>query len=128
MTRENDSVTRIILMVSIRTLVNIMLLFVLVEGFTQSYRFSYKVFGDMPYIPASSVTKTITIESGSSAKDVAAVLETNEIVEGEYLFLARLYLGKYNSRIVAGTYTLSPSMSPDEICRCICGIQSEDAS
>ncbi|MCI8508237.1 MAG: endolytic transglycosylase MltG [Lachnospiraceae bacterium] len=128
MLKDKESVTSIIFFMSIRTLINAALLLVLVEGFVLSYRFSYKVFADIPYIAASADMKSITIEPGTEVKDIAALLDDFGIVEGKYQFLARVYLGKYDDRIVAGTYTLGPGMTPDEICRRICGLQSGDAS
>lgn len=128
MLRDKESVTSIIFFMSVRTLINAALLLVLVEGFVLSYHFSYKVFADIPYIAASSDMKSITIEPGTGVKDIAALLDDFGIVEGKYQFLARVYLGKYDDRIVAGTYSLGPGMTPDEICRRICGLQSGDAS
>lgn len=123
---ENDKISKVILQISLRTLMNVVLLFILVEGFVYTYQFSYKVFADVPYMPASSDTVTITIESGSTAKQVADIMEGSGLVEDDKLILARLYLGKYNKKIIAGTYTLSPAMSADAICKKICGIQSEE--
>ena len=125
---ENDKISKVILQISLRTLMNVVLLFILVEGFVYTYQFSYKVFADVPYMPASSDTVTITIESGSTAKQVASIMEGSRLVEDDKLILARLYLGKYNKKIIAGTYTLSPAMSADAICKNICGIQSEETS
>ncbi len=125
---ENDKISKVILQISLRTLMNVVLLFILVEGFVYTYQFSYKVFADVPYMPASSDTVTITIESGSTAKQVADIMEGSGLVEDDKLILARLYLGKYNKKIIAGTYTLSPAMSADAICKKICGIQSEETS
>lgn len=125
---ENDKISKVILQISLRTLMNVVLLFILVEGFVYTYQFSYKVFADVPYMPASSDTVTITIESGSTAKQVADIMEGSGLVEDDRLILARLYLGKYNKKIIAGTYTLSPAMSADAICKKICGIQSEETS
>ena len=123
---ENDKISKVILQISLRTLMNVVLLFILVEGFVYTYQFSYKVFADVPYMPTSSDTVTITIESGNTAKQVADIMEGSGLVEDDKLILARLYLGKYNKKIIAGTYTLSPAMSADAICKKICGIQSEE--
>lgn len=128
MAGEKDSVSKVILQISIRTFVNVLLLFVLVEGFVCAYRFSYKLFGDVPYIPTASESVTITIEPGDNARQVAGIMEANGIVEDDRLFLARIYLGKYNQRILSGTYALSPAMSADAICKKICGIQNEETS
>lgn len=126
MTGEKNSISGAILQISLRTLVNVMLVFVLVEGFVGTYYFSYKLFGDYPYIATSHDVSTITISAGQTAKDVAFMLEQSGIVEDQYLFLAKAYLGKYNNRIQSGTYSLGPGMTMEEICRKICGIQSED--
>ena len=111
-----------------RTLFNAILIIALVEGFVYSYHFSYKLFADIPYKAGSAETMNITIDSGNTARDVAMIMDANGLVDGKYLFLARMYIGKYNTKIKAGTYTLSPKMTPDEICKCICGIQSEEES
>ena len=121
--RENISGT--ILRLSLRTLINMVLLFLLVEGCISAYNFSYRVFADYPYMAASKDTKTITISKGQTARDVAVVLEELGIVESQYVFLVRAYLGKYNNQIQAGTYTLGPGMTPEEICKTICGQQRE---
>lgn len=121
--RENMSGT--ILRFSLRTLVNMILLFFLVEGAIWAYNFSYRVFADYPYMAASRDTRTVTISKGQTAKDVAGVFEELGIVESRYMFLARVYLGKYNNQIQAGTYTLGPGMTPEEICKTICGQQRE---
>ena len=128
MAKDNENAYSVILGVCVRILINVVFLFFLVEGFIYSYHFSYKLFADLPTVAASSEMKNITIDAGSSAKDVAFMLEANGIVDDRYIFIARAYLGKYNNKLQAGTYTLSPGMTPDEICRMICGMQSEETS
>lgn len=127
MTNKEDKF-KIIIGFVLRTMINILFVLGIIEGFVYSYHFSYQLFADVPYKPVAEETMDITIESGSSATDVAKLLSQFDIVESEYLVLARIYLGKYNNKIQAGTYRLGPAMTPDQICRCICGIQSEEAS
>lgn len=128
MARDKNSVGNTILWISLRTLINMLLVFILVEGFVLGYQWSYKLFADEPYIAGATGSVTLEIGEGTSAKEIAALLETDGVVENKYLFLARTYLGKYQTRFQAGSYRVGPGMSPDEICRKICGIQSEDAS
>lgn len=128
MLKGKDDISSVILWVSIRTVINMIFLFALVEGFVSAYHFSYKLFADVPYMASSPETKNITIQSGADAEEIASLLDELGMVDGKYLFLARIYLGKYNTKIVAGTYTLGPGMTPDEICRKICGMQSEGMS
>ncbi len=112
----------------LRTFINILFVIGIMEGFVYSYHFSYKLIADVPYKPATDQVINVTIEPGSSALDVAKLLDQFGIVESRYMMLGRIYLGKYSSKIQAGSYKLGPYMTPDQICRCICRIESESVS
>lgn len=128
MARDKEKISSTILGISVRLFINVLLVFFLMEGFVTGYQFSNKLFSDTPFAAASKETMEITIESGTSVMELAELLDDKKIVDGKYLFVARAYLGKYNSKIQAGTYILGPGMSPDEICRKVCGMKGEDAS
>lgn len=123
---DKKSISSTILSISLRTLVNVCILLFLVEGFVNSYHFSQKLFADYPYVAASSEKMEVIIAKGSDAMQIAEMLEEKGIVDSRYLFLARVYIGGYRDKILAGSYSLGPGMSPDEICREICGLQSEE--
>lgn len=125
MAEDKNSVSKTLLWVSVNTLFNMLLLFILVESFFAAYSFSYKLFADMPCEAISGTLTDITINEGMTIRELASVLESNHIVESEEMFLARVYIGKYSDRIKSGTYSLSPTMTPDEICKTICREQSE---
>lgn len=128
MTRDKESLPNTILWFSVRILLNIILIFILVEGFYGGYQFTDKLFDDNPYVAGSTRMVDVSVGQGESALQIADKLETDGIVDGKYLFLARVYIGKYHNRIKAGIYKVGPGMSPDEICRAICGIKSEEES
>lgn len=128
MTGDKRSVSSAVLSISVRTLINVLIIFLFVEAFVEAYHFSYKVFADHPYVAASDQVMNITIQEGMDMKQVALVLDEAGVVDGRYLFLARVYLGEYQNKLKAGKYQLGPGMSPDEICKKICGIQSEETS
>lgn len=109
-------------------MLNVLLVLIVVEGVTSVYFFSFKLFADHPYVATSSETMTVTIEAGNDVNMIGTVLEEMRIVDNRYLFIARAYLGKYNDKIQPGTYVLGPGMSPEEICKKICGVQSEEAT
>ena len=127
MGKDNENAYGVVMGICVRVLINVVFLLLLTEGFTYSYRFSYKLFADLP-AAASYDMKEITIEEGSTVKEISILLEANGIVDNRYIFLARAYLGKYDQKIIAGKYSLGAGMTPDEICRTICGIQSEETS
>lgn len=126
MTGDKRSISTTIFWFMFRMMINAVLVLVLVEGFTGGYNFSYKLFSDVPYVATATETMNITIESGLDANAVGDILAQNGIVDGKYIFIARAYIGGYYDDIQAGTYVLGPGMSPDEICRRICNVQSED--
>lgn len=128
MARDKENVSYVIMQISVRVLLDLVLIFVLVQGFAEAYNFSYKLFIDIPYKTTAEAMMDFTIEDGSSVMDIATQLEDAEIVENRYIFLARVYVGGYNGDVKAGTYKLNAAMSPDDICKRICGIQSEEAS
>lgn len=125
---EKDKLAYVVLEISVRVFVNLLLVFVLVEGFVAGYHFSYKLFTDLPYKPLATGQQQVAIEEGSNVFAVGTLLEQQGIVEDKYMFVARAYLGKYNDRIMAGSYTLGPSMSPDTICQILCGLQDGGTS
>lgn len=122
---DKKSISSALVWMSLRIFMNVLLILILVEGFSYAYHFSHKLFSDYPYAASAANAVNITIEEGSNAEQIATVLDEMGIVDGKYLFLARVYIGGYHKKIKAGTYSLGPGMSPDEICREICGMQSE---
>lgn len=126
MAREKNGVSNTILWISVRTFINFVFIFMLVEGFSTAYQFSYKLFADVPYQATSSKEIRFVIEQGESAMEISSALNEKGIVDGKYLFMARIYLGKYNNKIKAGEYVVSSGMTPEEICRIICGLQQGD--
>lgn len=65
MAGEKDNISGAILWISVRVLINMLLLLLLVEGFINAYHFSYKLFADIPYAAGSNKTMNITIVQGS---------------------------------------------------------------
>lgn len=128
MLNENESILNAVLGISIRTISNLLIIFLLYESLVQSYSFSYMLFADVPYISGQNSLITITIDEGESVKELAQDLYDNKIIENQYIFLARAYLGKYTDRMKAGSYAINSTMSPDTLCRTFCGIQSEESS
>ncbi|MGN0438727.1 MAG: endolytic transglycosylase MltG [Lachnospiraceae bacterium] len=128
MLNEKRSIAGAILSICLRTVANLMIVFLLYESLVQSYTFSYKLFSDVPYVSGQRSVITITIQEGESAKEIAQNLYDNKIIEDQYVFLTRAYIGKYTNKMKAGDYLVNCNMSPDTICKVFCGIQSEDAS
>ncbi len=128
MLNEKNSVLRSVLNICIRTIWNLLMIFLLYESLVQAYSFSYTLFSDTPYMVGQNSLVTITLEEGMSAKEIAEVLYDNRIIGDPKLFIARAYIGKYANRMKAGSYAVNSMMSPEDLCKTFCGIQSEETS
>lgn len=73
---------------------------------------------DIANVPVSKDDKEvlITIEDNTSIFGIAKILDDKSLIRSSVGFIAKVKLGKYNGKLTSGTYTLSPSMSVEEIC------------
>ncbi len=111
---------------AIQILVDIVILLILVKGFSMAYGFSYSVFNDSAKNPASTDYKVITILDGDSSSKISEKLEKEGIIDNKYVMMAKIKVGSYGSKIKSGQYGLSPSMTYNEIIAII--TNEEDSS
>lgn len=123
---DNEGIFNGIIGLCIRTIVNLVIVFVLVRGFVLGYTFTYRLFVDVPYMAGNNQSVTITIEDGESVSSLADTLYRDRIIEDKMTFLARVYIGRYDKKIKAGDYVINSTMSPDTLCRTFCGMVSEE--
>lgn len=109
-------------------LVDVVILFILVRGFSLAFHFSHDVFYDQAAEPGSKEYKTIRIEKGFTDKSVAKELADAGLVKNRYVMQAKIRIGEYSGKIGTGTYQLSPSMTAKEILNTICGLDEKDDS
>lgn len=124
--KDNEGIFNGVLWLCIRTTINLILIFVLVRGFVLGYTFSYKLFVDVPYMSGNNENVVVTIEESALPGDVADMLYEKRIIEDKKIFLARVYIGRYSSKIRTGDYVVNSTMSPDALCKMFCGITSEE--
>ncbi len=111
---------------AIQILVDIIILLILVKGFSMAYGFSYSVFNDSAKNPASTEYKVITILDGDSTSKISEKLEKEGIIDNKYVMMAKIKVGSYGSKIKSGQYGLSPSMTYNEIIKIITNEQDDD--
>lgn len=109
-------------------LVNSFIVLILIQVFVFGYNFSYKVFANVSYHPKDNSEIVVTILPDSSSMEIAETLENLGVIEDKWVMLVRVRLGSYYSKLLPGTYTLSPSMTTDEILDALCGISSEEST
>lgn len=104
--------------------INVIILIVLVQAFYFAYQFSYDVFSDTVYNLNDNRDIAITVDSGASSMEVAALLEEKGVVEDKYVAFVRAKLTK--AAVMPGTYVLQPSMTLDEIYEVLGNTEKEE--
>jgi UPF0755 protein len=97
--------------------IQIPLLTILIIVFVISLIFFYelKKFSSTPTSPQKSETQIFTIEKGQSFSRTAAELKKENLISNVTKFKIHAKLNKKERKIQAGEYSLSPSMTPDQI-------------
>jgi UPF0755 protein len=80
-----------------------------------AFRYGHSVFQEEAVDEAPGRTVTVTIESGSSVKEIAKLLEKKGLVEDWKLFVIQVKVSKYSKTLEPGTYKLSTAMKPREM-------------
>lgn len=77
---------------------------------------------ERPYknVDVSSTLLKVEIPEGSSTSDIASILVRNGIVSSTWKYRVFSRLNDYDGKYLAGTYKLSPGMTPEEIANKIC--------
>lgn len=106
-------------------LVNVIIALFIIKAFTTSFNFTYDVFSDRSLNPISNEYVIVDIPADSSALEVGEALEKSKVIDSKYVFFAKAKIKKYGSKIKAGKYGLSPSMTYEEIFKEICNLPDE---
>lgn len=105
-----------ILSVSCKTLLFVLVVFLLIFVGRGLYDFGQKIFREEALTSSEyAYSKEITIPEGKSVMDVAELLEEEGMIEDSKLFFVQVLLSDYYKKFVPGTYTISTDMKPTEI-------------
>lgn len=107
-------------------LINLIIVILLIEGFTYAFGFTYRIFDDTPYKAGDTSTVTVTILADSSSADIIEQVYDAGVIEDKYVFMAKTYLEAYYKSMKPGTYELSPSMTNTQILQTITGQSVEE--
>ena len=91
------------------------LIMTLIKLSGQAYEFGYRIFAEEPMTPAPGLTISVAIVEGKSAMDIGQILEEKGLVRSAYLFYFQELLSDYHGRLQPGIYSLSTSMTPEEM-------------
>ncbi len=107
-------------------LVNLIIVIIIVQGFTYSFAFGNAIFANEPKDVTDTIKTPVTILSDSSSMEVVEQIYDSGMVKDKYVFIVRTYVEGYYKQMMPGTYELSPSMSYTEILQTITGQAVEE--
>ncbi|MBO4864497.1 MAG: endolytic transglycosylase MltG [Eubacterium sp.] len=118
---KTENRLRVALYYAFQLLVDAVIILIFVKGFSMSYNFSHDVFFDSAKNLKNTEYVDIIIEPDSSTKKVSAQIYDAGLVKNKYVLMAKIKVNELGSKIRPGKYSLSQSMTYNEILAIITG-------
>ncbi|MCR5675989.1 MAG: endolytic transglycosylase MltG [Lachnospiraceae bacterium] len=87
----------------------------IIKTMSFAYDLGLQIFDQRPVAPMDGSTVIVTVSGAESTADLAKQLEEKGLIGDARIFRIQERLSVYHDMIGAGTYELSPSMTPDEM-------------
>ena len=113
-TNDINRVTTAIIRISIKLIACALVILILYEGITRGFAFGHAIFYEEAVAPPPGVDRTVVIEEGDSASDVAGLLMDQGLITNEFAFVFQSRFYEYDT-FYPGTYELNTSMTSKEI-------------
>ncbi len=111
---------------AIELLIDVLIIYVIVKGFSLAYSLSYEVFSDSAKNLGDVTTQVVTVQPDSSTMTIAETLHDAGLIKNKYVMAAKIKIGGYGAKIRPGKYVLSPSMTYDEIIKILIHADEEE--
>jgi cell division protein YceG involved in septum cleavage len=99
--------------IALRVIIYSLILVAIVKGSQTAYNFGHEIFYISSVDEAPGRDVKLRIPSGSSAEDVAEMLEDQGLIKNKASFYVQAWFFQYD--ITPGTYTLNTSMTPRQM-------------
>ena len=116
---KTESRIKTALFYAVELLMDVLIIYVIVRGFSLAYSFSYEVFSDSAKNAGDASYSVVKIEPDFTSMSISEQLYDKGVIKNKYVMLAKIKLGEYGRDIRPGKYALSPSMTYDEILKII---------
>ena len=114
-----------VLSIALKIVVFAVLVIALLRIGTVAYEYGHAVFEEEALDEPPGRTITVTVEEGSSTRDIARLMEHDGLVEDWKLFYLQILCSKYAKTMQPGTYELSTAMKPRELMAVMSGEEVE---
>ena len=116
---KTESRLKAALFYAVEILLDIMIVYVIVRGFSVAYSFSYEVFSDSAKNRSDTTYVVVNIQPDFTTSSVSELLYDKGVIKNKYVMMAKIKLNGAGSEIKVGKYGLSPSMTYNEILQII---------
>lgn len=113
--RDMNTVTGTLMNISGKTLIYVLIFFLLFMGVTRGYHYGHEIFAPTPVAKAPGADLEIVIKEGQSVSEVAKELEGKGLIKDNYIFVIQAKLYEYTMH--PGTYTMNTSETSKEMLR-----------
>ena len=90
-----------------------------------AYEYGHAIFEEEALDEPPGRTIRVTVEEGSSVRDIAKLMEHEGLVKDWKLFYLQIMCSKYSKTMQPGTYELSTAMKPRELMAVMSGEEVE---
>ena len=112
---RTESHLKTALFYAVELLIDVLIIYVIVKGFSWAYSFSYEVFSDSAKNAGDVTYSVVTIPADSSITDVAEILYDQGLIKNKYVMMVKIKIGGYGPAIRPGKYAITPSMTYNQI-------------
>lgn len=106
----------------IGVLIVLAMIYVISRGAKICYDYGYRIYTEAPVSAGEGREVTITIPIDFSAKELGNLFESNGLTRDHILFTLQYYASEFRENVKGGTYTLSTSMTAEEMFEVIANI------
>lgn len=85
------------------------------RGAVMAYDYGYRIFEEEPMSSGEGRQVVVTIPEGMTAGEMGSLFLQKGLIRDDKLFILQYYLSEYRRDILPGTFTLSTSMTVEEM-------------
>ena len=112
---KTNQVFATVFSIVLKVIIIVVAILLIYKGATTAYDYGYRLFTEPAVSQGTGREVTVSITSGKSAKEVGQLLESKGLIRDAKLFVLQELISDYHGKIQPGIYTLSSSMTVDEM-------------
>ena len=112
---KTNQVFATVFSIVLKVVIIVVAILLIYKGAATAYDYGYRLFTEPAVSQGTGREVTVSITSGKSAREVGQLLESKGLIRDAKLFALQELISDYHGKIQPGIYTLSSSMTADEM-------------